>query len=176
MAPVEENKGLCLPLKVNFSDLPAQNSSFLKPLHSVVVLAEGPASGPSGRRDYLQHAHIVYLFHCSPACNTGQSAGAHPLVQCLTSSSLTVTPGGQQPYSGASAESVFSACLSSRFWPHWPRLSWNFSPSLSLVLPQSFYLQHLPPALGCGLPEAKGGSVSPTAEFLVCGMCPITVC
>lgn len=34
------------------------------------------------------------------------------------------------------------------------------------MLPESLSLQHLPPTVACGLPEATGWPVSPIAEFL----------
>ena len=85
--------------------------------------------------------------------------------------------GGQQPYPG------LAACLSSLSWPHQPPLSWNFSLFSLPVLPESFSLQHLPPLMICGLPEAMSWSVSPTSEFLVqatqclaCGVYSMDIC
>lgn len=85
--------------------------------------------------------------------------------------------GGQQPYPGLAAR------LTSLSWPHQPPLSWNFSPFSLPVLPESFSLQHLPPLIICGLPEAMSWSVLPTSEFLVqatqclaCGMYSMGIC
>ena len=143
-----------------------------------MVLAAAPASG----REASSSRPSVWL--CPPpAMPVGVLSPGRDVStwRSAPAGSCHLGPAALPGLEPASARAVFATCLSSLFWPRCPPLSWNFSPSSSPVLPESFYLQNLLPTMDCSFQKPGFGLSRPplvlaqTTQCLSCGVFSVNI-